>query len=108
MPQWYLLTILPLMVIRFILYRRQKFHYFMLDFCYFAQGLMTFHIIFYPRSSILFKLVFCLSNGPLLFGIVMWSNSLVFHDVDKVTSVAIHFMPPRKGTPVPEFCVLHP
>ena len=35
-----------------------------------------------------------ISNGPLLWGIYMWHNSLVFHDLDKMTSVAIHILPP--------------
>lgn len=39
-------------------------------------------------------LFFLLSNGPLAIGIVMWRNSLVFHDLDKVTSVFIHIFPP--------------
>jgi hypothetical protein len=33
-------------------------------------------------------------NGPLLWAIVTWKNSLVFHDVDKITSVFIHALPP--------------
>jgi len=34
------------------------------------------------------------SQGPLLTAIVVWGNSLVFHDIDKLTSVFIHIYPP--------------
>lgn len=34
-----------------------------------------------------------ISNGPLLIAIVAWRNSLVFHDLDKLTSVFIHLFP---------------
>ena len=31
--------------------------------------------------------------GPLTWAIVVWRNSIVFHDYDKITSVYIHFLP---------------
>jgi hypothetical protein len=40
------------------------------------------------------------SNGPLAGAIVMWKNSLVFHDIDKMISLFIHIYPPI-GTPPP-------
>jgi len=43
---------------------------------------------------VLFQIVFALSTGPLCVAIVMWRNSLVFHDLDKITSVFIHIFPP--------------
>eukprot|EP01132_Coremiostelium_polycephalum_P000772 gene772-957_t len=54
-------------------------------------------LIFPVREQVtpsLFKLVFSLSNGPLAWGTIVWRNSLVFHDVDKLTSVFIHLCPP--------------
>jgi len=37
--------------------------------------------------------VFALSSGPLVWAIIAWKNRLVFHDIDKVTSLAIHSFP---------------
>lgn len=91
--RWYVWTIVPLLLLRFRSYHAAKFHYFMLDFCYFAQAMLLFSLALYPRSRILFQLVFCFANGPLAWGIVAWNNSLVFHDLDKMTSCAIHIMP---------------
>lgn len=34
------------------------------------------------------------SCGPLAWGTVVWRNKLVFHDMDKLTSVFIHLCPP--------------
>ena len=44
--------------------------------------------------QVLFYVCFTFALGPLSAAIVLWRNSLVFHDVDKVTSVFIHIMPP--------------
>lgn len=37
--------------------------------------------------------IFCLSHGPVAWAIYAWRNSLVFHSIDKITSIWIHFMP---------------
>jgi len=49
---------------------------------------------FFPTSPALFKINFASAHGPLLWAILTWRNSLVFHDFDKVTSVFIHIFPP--------------
>lgn len=69
-----------------------------MDFCYFANAYtIVFHFAYpvLPAQSIpfLFGALFVLANGPLAIGIVMWRNSLVFHDLDKCTSVFIHIYP---------------
>lgn len=97
---WYTVLIIPLMALRFFMYHRLKFHYFMLDFCYLCQFLLLFYLFVHQHtmgpsvSSSLFKLVFGLSNGPLAWASVVWRNKLVFHDLDKLTSVFIHVCPP--------------
>jgi hypothetical protein len=40
-------------------------------------------------------------NGPLLMAVIAWSNSLVFHDIDKITSLWIHIYPPLGTLAVP-------
>ena len=42
----------------------------------------------------LFKVMFSFSNGPVLLAIILWRNSMVFHSVDKMTSLFIHSFPP--------------
>jgi len=100
MYMWYTALIFPLLAIRFAMYHRMKWHFFMLDFCYLCQFLLLFYLFgqqyIFPaeKSSALFKLVFGLSTGPLAWGTVVWKNKLVFHDLDKLTSVFIHVYPP--------------
>ncbi len=38
--------------------------------------------------------IFALSNGPLAWAIIAWRNSMVFHSIDKITSIMIHLGPP--------------
>jgi hypothetical protein len=65
----------------------------MLDFCYFVQMMCLAHIWVWPTSDSLALLVFVFGNGPLLCAIVAWRNSLVFHSLDKTTSLFIHVFP---------------
>jgi len=55
---------------------------------------MLIYLYVIPNNSLLFEIIFTLTNGPLAFAVVMWRNSLVFHDLDKLTSVFIHLFPP--------------
>ena len=36
---------------------------------------------------------YVLSMGVVMLAIVVWQNSLVFHSLDKLTSILIHSMP---------------
>jgi hypothetical protein len=109
---WYSLVTPAMLISRWFYFKKLKYHYFMLDFCklkqvhtymhrnnnifiigYFTQLVVTIHIFMYPRSLLLFKMCFILSNGPLLFAIVVWRCSLVFHDLDKWTSLYVHLLP---------------
>jgi len=82
------------LVYRFFDYHKSNYHYFMLDFCYYMQVFTLLLIWVYPNDVQFFKLFFGLANGPLLFAIIMWKNRVVFHDLDKLTSLFIHIMPP--------------
>ena len=175
--RWYCACVFPLMLLRWIIYKKNKWHYFMLvtsqplpavgaqctahhprfvaplccqDYCYFTNLACLVYIYLLPAgyelcccwlllrtccaypaapapiprigaSRWLFQLVFAASNGPLvrapqsqpvqrfvnlfcrllscfvhcsqLWAIVAWNNSLVFHSLDKITSVFIHGLP---------------
>jgi len=93
MATWYTTLIVPLLITRYFSYHKLKYHYFMLDFCYYVQILLLANI-FFVKDPRYFQIVFAVSNGPLCVAIVMWRNSLVFHDLDKLTSVFIHIFPP--------------
>ncbi|KAL0482087.1 hypothetical protein AKO1_013208 [Acrasis kona] len=94
MPVWYIFWCVVLLAARFFNYHSQKYHYFMLDFCYFSNLLLVFYLVFYPTSPELYVMNLANSCGPLLWAIVTWRNSLVFHSLDKITSIFIHSFPP--------------
>lgn len=90
----YTVLLVPLMMLRYLLYRLDKMHYFMYDFCYYVQNLVLLNLYYFNDHEKFLKLNFCLTNGPLAMATVMWRNSLVFHSMDKMTSMFIHMLPP--------------
>ncbi|XXQ33624.1 Glycerophosphocholine acyltransferase 1 [Plasmodiophora brassicae] len=93
MVKWYTYLIVLLISLRIYLYRKEGYQYFLIDFCYFTTGLVYMYLYLYPKSSTLFVHVFAFANGPLAWAVPLWRNSLVFHDLDKLTSCAIHILP---------------
>ena len=55
--------------------------------------LMLVQMYKYPSNGQLGRALFSISSGPLAGAIVMWRNSLVFHSMDKMTSMFIHILP---------------
>jgi len=92
--QYYGLMAVVLIGFRFVNYKRMNWHYFLFDFCYFANFWLLAYLFFNPSNGTLFLLCFGMSNGPLIWAIPTWRNSMVFHSIDKVTSVFIHMTPP--------------
>ena len=90
---WYSLVIPLLILTRISHFRSLGWQYFLLDFCYFVLFCVFINLYIFPDSQLFFKICFIYANGPLTWAIVVWRNSLVFHDYDKITSVYIHFLP---------------
>jgi Protein of unknown function (DUF2838) len=99
---WFTAQLLYFMPIRLITYHKRGYHYFLADLCYFVNALALLSIWAFPRSKRLFIGTYCLAYGNNAVAIVMWRNSLVFHSLDKVTSLFIHVMPP-----VTLHCLVH-
>lgn len=91
---WFTVQFLYFMPIRFYTYHSKGYHYFLADLCYFVNALCLLSIWIFPQSKRLFISTYCLAYGNNAIAIVMWRNSLVFHSLDKVTSLFIHVMPP--------------
>ncbi|KZF25137.1 hypothetical protein L228DRAFT_243930 [Xylona heveae TC161] len=99
---WYTWQLLYYMPIRYYSYHKKGWHYFLADLCYFTNLLAFLSFWVAPRSKRLFISTFCLAYGNNAVAIAMWRNSLVFHSLDKVTSLFIHIMPP-----VALHCIVH-
>ncbi|KAK6437958.1 hypothetical protein LTR95_005848 [Oleoguttula sp. CCFEE 5521] len=90
---WYTAQLAYYMPIRWYTYHKIGYHYFLADLCYFVNLLLVLSIWFFPQSKRLFISTYCLAFGNNAVAIAMWRNSLVFHSLDKVTSLFIHIMP---------------
>jgi hypothetical protein len=98
---FYSYKIIILLILRWCIYRSKRWHYYLFDFCYYAQGLQLLQLwgsnlpsFFSVSYSItMTKLAYSISHGPLLWSIVAFRNSLVLHSLDKTTSHFLHFSP---------------
>ncbi|KAL4397515.1 hypothetical protein AHAS_Ahas01G0199600 [Arachis hypogaea] len=79
--------------LRWIYYRFKKWHYYLLDFCYYANTIFLVDLLFYPRNEKLFMVCFSFAEGPLAWALIVWRCSLVFSSPDKIVSVLIHLLP---------------
>jgi hypothetical protein len=89
--------VLPL---RFFSYRQKAYHYFLFDLCYYVTILNLAYIWIFPGNPTLLVACYCLSHGSLASAVITWRNSLVFHDIDKVTSLFIHIYAPFTFTTI--------
>ncbi|KAK4701866.1 hypothetical protein P7C70_g4364, partial [Phenoliferia sp. Uapishka_3] len=84
-------------------YKKRLYHYFLFDLCYAVNLLCLVYLWVFPGSAFLFEACYGLTLGTLGSAIVTWRNSLVFHSIDKVTSLAIHIFPPLVFTTIRHF-----
>lgn len=75
-------------------YKKRSWHYFLFDLCYYVTIINFIYIWFFPSSPTLFVACYLLSHGSLASAVITWRNSLVFHDLDKVTSLFVHIYAP--------------
>ena len=92
-PIYYFAVVLLCVGSRIVHFKTLGYEYFLLDFCYCLISVSCLFLLFFPSNEQLFKVIFIFANGPLPFALIVYRNSLVFHDFDKVTSVAIHLLP---------------
>jgi len=93
-PIYYYTLMALLLINRYFSYAQDKYELFMLDFCYFLNLSVVAQTCLFPNNLIWFKANYVLAMGPLIFAIVVWHNSLVFHSCDKLTSFFLHSFPP--------------
>jgi len=87
-----------LLPLRFYIYKKRAWHYFLFDLCYYVTILNFIFFWIFPSSPALFVACYSLSHGSLASAVITWRNSLVFHDQDKVTSLFIHIYAPFSFT----------
>lgn len=89
----YSIEAVVLVGLRIVIYRLKRWHYYLLDFCYFSNLLLLLQLWLLPKNALMHKVMFAYATGPLAWSIVAFRNSLVFHSLDKITSLMLHWMP---------------
>eukprot|EP01062_Namystynia_karyoxenos_P036412 TRINITY_DN26521_c0_g1_i1.p1 TRINITY_DN26521_c0_g1~~TRINITY_DN26521_c0_g1_i1.p1 ORF type:complete len:428 (+),score=123.25 TRINITY_DN26521_c0_g1_i1:72-1286(+) len=92
---------------RFTRFRQTGCEWYLMDFCYFVEYLAVIFCglawlrVEYGLETPLFqwnaeivRAGFAVSSGPLAWSVLIFRNSIVFHDIDHMTSVFIHVSPP--------------
>jgi hypothetical protein len=92
-PIYYSIALVTVVFFRFVYYRYMRWHYFLLDFCYWANLSIIYYLWVRPDSEFLFIATYAFSLGPLLIAVPIFRNSMVLHSLDKLTSVFIHVTP---------------
>jgi hypothetical protein len=96
-PQWftavYTLGIIPAVAYRLYRYWRVRQHYYLLDFCYWANALLLWYLWLDRGNWPLFQALWLFAMGPLAWSVPTFRNAVVFHSSDKLTSVALHLLP---------------
>jgi Protein of unknown function (DUF2838) len=90
---YYLLLTILMLILRMAHYYTMGWHYYIADFCYYANFLILWLLYFNPHSAQLVKICFLFSHGALGFSIWLFRNSLVLHKIDTLTSLGIHLLP---------------
>ena len=90
---WNFAMTVPLLTIKFIYYKSLNWHYYFLDFCYFGNTFLYVFAFLWPGSRVMFISAFAYATGIMASGIVQFRNSLVFHDIDRLSSMLIHVVP---------------
>ena len=105
---WHLLRTSIYIPLRYLKYKKQNYELFLLDWCYVVTYLSTIcsivafiRVFFHGGSwniltkynSQLIRSGFAMACGPLSWSVFVFRNSVVFHDVDRSTSVFIHLSP---------------
>lgn len=86
-----------MVLVRFINYRPQKWHYFLLDFCYYGTSISLLFVIVFPKNEILYRCAFLYSAGVNALATAAFENALIFHKFDRLICLVTH--------PVPMVCL---
>lgn len=91
--QWHSVIVPFYVVIRIIYYKQKGLHYYLFDFCYWANFVILIFLNFYPKNLDLLMCSYFWAMGPFAASIGAMRNSMIFHKIDNLTSLVIHAMP---------------
>lgn len=90
---WHTFRAVLLFVIRGARYYTIDYHSFLLDFCYYANAILVYWLFFDRENHSLFEALWGFAFGNLIAAVGAFNNALIFHKLDKLTSVLFHLSP---------------
>ena len=90
---WHTPKALVLVAVRWYTFLQQGKHWLLADFCYWANLIGLLYLWRYRESALLFQVFFMVSNGPVAWSVLAFSQSLIFHSHAHMTSVFLHLSP---------------
>lgn len=93
LPYLYLVFVAICLPARIVSFCRQRWTFFLIDFCYFANVAVCLFLLFAPENFRLQTAVYALADGPLAGALAVWQCALVFGSSSHYISVMIHLFP---------------
>jgi hypothetical protein len=90
---YYVVLNIVMLIVRYGHYYSLGWHYYISDFCYYANVLIIILLTFCPKNDVMIKMCFLFAEGAIAVSIKVFRNSLVFHKIDTLTSLFIHLFP---------------
>lgn len=88
-----LTKVAALMLYRFVDFRRKKWHYYMMEYCYFANLFMILCFIFWRNNKEILAAYFINSMGPVATSFIFFRFTITWHDLSSYTSFFMHYSP---------------
>ncbi|KAF6259276.1 hypothetical protein COO60DRAFT_1514094 [Scenedesmus sp. NREL 46B-D3] len=77
---------------RAVSFYRQKWVFYLADFCYFVNIATAVFLVLFPSNAQLEALVYALADGPIAGALVAWQCPWVFGSGDHTVSVLMHLL----------------
>lgn len=87
------IKLLILIIHRFFDYKKRKWHYYMIEYCYFANLFMFLIFLFWRNNKFLLATFFVNAMGPVASSFFFFRFSITWHDLSTYTSFFLHFAP---------------
>lgn len=82
-----------LFFLRFFEFKRKKWHYYLIEYCYFVNWLMFFTLIFFYKNKYLLCSFFLNALGPVASSFLFLRYRIAWHDLSAYTSFFMHIAP---------------
>jgi hypothetical protein len=93
----HMIKFLIFMPMRFLAFKKRKWHYYMVEFCYYASLLLNLFILqercFGGIFNKYFISIYGITTGPLLWATIFNNDKLFVHSQSHLTSTYIHLTP---------------